>query len=105
MPTHQELKMHLFIDSFTLGTLVKSGSGSLSRVCVGRGSPIRLPNNKCCSTVTINIYDGLSAVNQIARIELKDVDTIYPEYNIEFTTGLFVVISGTGKIGTTIIYT
>jgi hypothetical protein len=68
-------------------TLVKSGSGSLHSINV---------NNKG-STVTITIYDSLTASGtKIATMTLTAEGT--QTFDVSFSTGLTVVTSGTADI-------
>ena len=53
---------------------------------------------------TLEIYDALSATNQISRIALDKDETVTADYDITFNVGLFVVITGAGTIGTTITF-
>lgn len=81
----------------TSSTLIKAGPGKLDRIIFAR-------SGGGGSAATISIYDGLSAVNQIGEIDISRNDTIPIVYDLVFNIGLFIVIAGTGTLGTTITF-
>ena len=77
------------------GDIVKTGAGHLGRVIFARAGG---------GSATVLIYDALIATNQVGRIDIDKNDTINVEYDFTFNIGLFVVITGTGTLGTTITF-
>jgi hypothetical protein len=86
-----------FIAGSTAGTLVKTGPGKLERVIFAR-------NGSGGGKGTISIYDSLAATNQIGQIEVGGDGTSEIVYDVTINTGLFVAISGTGTLSTTITF-
>lgn len=86
-----------YISGITTGTLIKSTAGYLGRVIFSR-------SGGASTLATILLYDDTTATNQVGRIEIDKDDTIVIDYDFVFSTGLFVVISGSGTLGTTITF-
>jgi len=77
----------------------KIGSGLLSKVVFARAGGGG-------SSATIKIYDDVSAVpaSQIGEINIPRDDTIEISYDVVTNLGIFVVIAGSGTLGTTITF-
>lgn len=86
-----------FISGTTAGQLIKTGAGHLGRIVLAR-------SGGGGGSATVSIYDGLSAVNQVGKIDISKDDTIPIEYDFTFNIGLFIVITGAGTLGTTITF-
>ena len=87
----------IFISGTTAGQLIKTGPGHLGRVVFAR-------SGGGGGSAVISIYDGLSAVNQVAQIVTSKDDTEPTEFDFTFNIGLFVVITGVGTLSTTITF-
>lgn len=79
------------------GHVVKAGPGHLGKVIIAR-------NGAGGGDATVEVYDGITAVNQIGRIAIDTDMTMAVNYDIAFNTGLYMVISGLGTLGTTITF-
>lgn len=79
------------------GHLVKAGPGHLGKVIIAR-------NGAGGGDVTIEVYDGITAVNQIGRIAIDTDMTTTVDYDITFNNGLFMIVTGLGTLGTTITF-
>jgi hypothetical protein len=81
----------------TGNNVVKDGSGRLSRVIFAR-------SGGGGGSATILIYDGITAVNQIGRIDISKDDTISITYDVILNNGLYIEVAGAGTLGTTITF-
>jgi hypothetical protein len=88
-----------FIAGSTAGTLIKTGPGRLERIIFAR-------NGSAGGNGSISIYDDISAVgaSQIGQIEVGGDGTEPITYDVTINNGLFVVITGTGTLSTTITF-
>jgi hypothetical protein len=86
-----------YIAGTTAGTLLKTGPGHLGKVIFARAGGGG-------GSATILIYDAVSATNQVGRIDISRDDTIAVDYDFIYSMGLYVAISGTGTLGTTITF-
>ncbi len=78
----QTAKSYAHFNATTAGTLVKTGNGILGRVIIGDAG----------SAMVVTIYDGTSTAGNVVAV-LKVAGSF--EFNVEFATGLFVVIAAT----------
>lgn len=67
----------------TESALVKRGSGSLASVIVGTGA----------SGASVTLYDGTSSSGAVIST-LSATGTVSLWYGLEFTTGLYLTVSG-----------
>jgi hypothetical protein len=93
----QGLPRPYYISGTTTGVIVKTGAGHLGKVVISR-------NGAGGGDATLSLYDGLSAVNQVGRIALDQDTTVSIDYGMSFNTGLYIVITGAGTLGTTVTF-
>jgi hypothetical protein len=88
-----------FIAGSTAGTLIKTGPGRLERIIFAR-------NGSAGGNGSISIYDDVAAIggSQIGQIEVGGDGTEAISYDVTINNGLFVVITGTGTLSTTITF-
>jgi hypothetical protein len=70
-----------------VGTLLKTGIGSLRGITVNTGS----------AGSTLTLYDGTSAAGTVIAA-ISTATPFNPRYGIQFTTGLFAVVAGTPDV-------
>jgi hypothetical protein len=86
-----------YISGTTAGLLIKTGPGHLGKIVIAR-------NGAGGGDATLEMYDALSATDQIGRIALDTDITTVIDYDMMFNVGLYVVITGSGTLGTTITF-
>jgi len=86
-----------YITGQTGGTLIKTGPGHLGKVVFSR-------TGNGSGDAEVLVYDGLSAVNQVGRVAIGGDAVTEINYDFTFNIGLFIIITGNGTLGTTIIF-
>ena len=85
-----------FISGTTGGQIIKTGPGKLERIVLAKSGG--------GGVATVDLYDATSATNQIGQILATADETAEIEYDVNFNNGLYIEISGSGTISTTITY-
>jgi len=95
IPVYTAAALFLNVTAVTAGTQVKTGSGVLHSVII---------NTAGSGAATITLYDGTNASGTKIATLNTSVSPFVATYGAAFTTGLFIVVTGTTSGDITITY-